>query len=826
MQETVHQVYQFDQQQGLSYGDYAEFDYTETLSDSYADSSFISDFLQNATFVYPGEFTFDAAFPKNAERYLAPDVQLYRVSKLQYQIRIAQGRTSPVAWFEVFEPGDTTQPIEFTNKTWIPTGTEKVSGSYIIDPLDALQLSHHPTVNGTYQALLIDPDIAIDANRDGEIHFDGEGVSSTFSDSTTENLPYGFWLNNDIDRQKVYEDEGDMQDDGDPKETRYGPVDSELDRIPCPRDLEDFSRLWIHASGIKGSNIFLGLKWKSNTSPVGDGPAIKLYEAAESDGGFKYLTDTATQATQQSGFSAITNMAPAQSQSLTPTMVKPVDGADWDFVLPQNYTNGSALTTSNPVVHLLFEGCRRGKGQLCVVLLTKDSSGNLKKIADGPGVWLDLKDIKEFYERWSVGDGPVTSKLSNGGGAPNATAAISGERLNLGVTALEYDKLQSNPNGLSVASDPDGKKYVLYVHGWNMHPWEKDAFAETAFKRLFWQGYKGRFGTFQWPTTYHDHDFASIFDYDVGEQSAWQSSVPLLDLLQKLNLKYQSFPPFGVTPSSNVFVIAHSMGNVVVGEALRLAAAKGGYGKLVNTYIATQAAVPVHAYDPTQPTPDGFFNSFRTVAKLLGKVPVEIRPAGPETPNIYNDWFTPNADSVGARFNCFNVNDYALARPIWQSDQALKPDIRPDRVYFYNDLNLDITQNDFASCPYLTVAGAETTILTHVGLPPITNLDVGTPGNVVNRYEILAFAAEPRCRPLGTSVEVAGFGALNLSGLDQSGQPAEATIWPADDSDQTNGPYSTHRWHSAQFRFTIADQFIYWRSILQSFGIKPNPLPE
>ena len=30
----------------------------------------------------------------------------------------------------------------------------------------------------------------------------------------------------------------------------------------------------------------------------------------------------------------------------------------------------------------------------------------------------------------------------------------------------------------------------------------KDRFAETAFKRLYWQGYQGRFGSFRWPTDY------------------------------------------------------------------------------------------------------------------------------------------------------------------------------------------------------------------------------------------------------------------------------------------------------------------------------------
>ena len=36
--------------------------------------------------------------------------------------------------------------------------------------------------------------------------------------------------------------------------------------------------------------------------------------------------------------------------------------------------------------------------------------------------------------------------------------------------------------------------YILFVHGFNLETWVKDRFAETEFKRLYWQGYQGRFG--------------------------------------------------------------------------------------------------------------------------------------------------------------------------------------------------------------------------------------------------------------------------------------------------------------------------------------------
>lgn len=54
-----------------------------------------------------------------------------------------------------------------------------------------------------------------------------------------------------------------------------------------------------------------------------------------------------------------------------------------------------------------------------------------------------------------------------------------------------------------------GTETVVFVHGWNMTDgmqtsgpktdWKR-AFAETAFKRLHWQGFRGNVTGFDWPT--------------------------------------------------------------------------------------------------------------------------------------------------------------------------------------------------------------------------------------------------------------------------------------------------------------------------------------
>ena len=256
-----------------------------------------------------------------------------------------------------------------------------------------------------------------------------------------------------------------------------------------------------------------------------------------------------------------------------------IEGAN-GFIFPKEvFAN---LTDAQPKTYLLFEGCKKGAGQLQLVIYDKNGT----KIGDGPGIYLDLKNIKEMYERWTVGDGPapgLSLSGSGGGGSPAGAAIISQDRLPAGAGAGRYTSQSIELN-----------EYILYVHGWNMQPWEKDAFAETAYKRLYWQGYKGRFGAFQWPTTYHKLAPAGLFDYDQGEYSSWLSATPLRNLLSSLSITYRG----------EVYMVAHSMGNVVAGEALRLAAQSGS--QVVAAYVATQAAVPVHCYDPDQDQDQGW----------------------------------------------------------------------------------------------------------------------------------------------------------------------------------------------------------------------------
>ncbi len=171
--------------------------------------------------------------------------------------------------------------------------------------------------------------------------------------------------------------------------------------------------------------------------------------------------------------------------------------------------------------HFIWCGVSNGMGGLNLTI----SDANSNVLAQSTA-YIQIQDIKQMYERWTVGDDPASSSNP----APLSVAIKATDGLSNGVSAFQYPPPQNT-----------NTPYILFVHGWNMQVWEKDRFAETAFKRLYWQGYQGRFGEFRWPTFagFPVNEFQwEAFDlrnYDNSESNAWASGVGLLNKLNDLN---------------------------------------------------------------------------------------------------------------------------------------------------------------------------------------------------------------------------------------------------------------------------------------------------
>jgi hypothetical protein len=526
--------------------------------------------------------------------------------------------------------------------TW---GETAVSGpvGWAVDVTPTItQFHQNAAATFNVQAYEVNLQLAVDATRDGNITFDA-------ADATSVDNPYRFWVNNDYDGSDS--NIGDYAD----LDPSTGSDANNL-AISCTRDLEDYTRLWINTQGIteelRNGTFLLALEWKDAV----DDPQIQFFQAAEADGGALYLTDV--NVAQQQFANDGTHIIEWAHRNLL-TKNNP-------FIFPTNFWAKAEVSTNQPIAHLLFDAVSRGSGKLVISIYKNDGR---TKLAESQPIYLKLQDVKEMYERWTVGES----------GSPATTASLV-------TSPYSYD-----------FSIPAENNYILFVHGWNLAPWERDAFAETAFKRLYWQGYKGRFGAFQWPTGYGFTGWKSVptdpDNYDNSEFNAWSSGTGLLGLLNSL---ISSYP-------GHVYLIAHSMGNVVAGEALKLA----GSNQVVNTYIAMQGAVPAHCYDQIA--------DFRTIPLLLES----------GTPDRYANYPTNNGlcyfygtAGAGSYINFYNPLDYALDK--WTTDQNLKPDLS----YSYDGTNF------FAGSYMLT-------------LPSDT-------------YQIFAYCDEARCYALGAQANVAG----------------------------------------------------------------------
>ncbi len=367
------------------------------------------------------------------------------------------------------------------------------------------------------------------------------------------------------------------------------------------------------------------------------------------------------------------------------------------------------IKTGNQVSPFIIEGRSAGKGDLTFIV-KKDGNEVCKK-----AVALDLRPITEFYEKYVV-------------------------------TVSTGDNVNSNTgvNANSTTYAPETDEYVFHVHGWNMAGWEKDRWTETVFKRLWWQNYKGHVGSFQWPT------YTGTLTYDASELRAWRSGIALNNRITSLNESY----------SGQVRILAHSMGNVVMGEALRLFSSSA-----VHTYIAAQAAIPAHCYDSTVSNYWTGFNTPDIYARYSSGL-------SPDTP-----YLAANSSHAGAMVLYFNSEDYAL--DWWEFGNEMKPDIS----YWY-------TEGDTNVASYAPASG-DRFYFDNILVP----FDERTMTIPDDRFEIFARIVESRSRALGCEASVNGFGtARNL---------------------QNWGYNEQHYSHSREFRSNVSDEWLFWTAVIE-----------
>ena len=421
---------------------------------------------------------------------------------------------------------------------------------------------------------------------------------------------------------------------------------------------------------------------------------------------------------------------------------------------------------SSSSIYLIFEGSGEGKGKLQLTF-----HKGTEKVGSAGSVWIDLKNIRKMYQRWNV------NEVSNSGVQWSVWPAAD---------AVQDDDSTEPAN--KPASDGE-KDFVLFVHGWNMPKEEKRSFAETAFKRMWQIGYKGRFGAFFWPTFYGSGmELANPQNFCGSEQRAWESSPALLGLLNQLNQKYPD----------RVHMLAHSLGNVVAAEALHKAS-----GTVVKNYVASQAALAADVFKlNTDVTSQWDTILSKTFTGQNFKVP---SAKAVTTPNVYAYYYKnlrdpayskqqfpkmgkPYMDGIGGAskwHNYMNPDDWALG--LWVFNQSQKPG---HSVYPFSLISTrDYEYRHFVSVEQWNFWSDEQ------GGADDHGLYFDSPNNT---YEIFSYAAQARSNPTGRQGSVGG---------------------PFSTEKNFSAYGDKHPGHSAQFLYSICERWEYWNYLFNNCDI-------
>jgi len=377
----------------------------------------------------------------------------------------------------------------------------------------------------------------------------------------------------------------------------------------------------------------------------------------------------------------------------------------------------------------LIEGKTIGKGEL--IFIVKANGDEVYRTS----VSLELHDIDWFYDVYK-------------------THVSSGERWEVQV--------QSSATKVNAASYvPETNEKFLLVHGWNMTETEKIQWIQTVFKRLWWQGYQGSVALFSWPTLSEYGGFWDVITqpqhFDNSEFRSWCSADALIGVFNTLNA------------SGKLRVMAHSMGNIVAGEAIRRYS--GGHD--IHTYIAAQAALSAHFYDntisATHPINQWVYGLYRPLS----------------TPDVFGHYYSGEASTspyhaqndmhVSRMLNYFNEQDWAL--DLWEMNNVMKPDSFNPYFFDYNGREDQYQE------------GVDSFYRGPVEAP----LEVLSLANQRHRYQVFSYIAESRSKALGQA-RSSEFIDVNL-----------ATEFGFD---------GQHYSHSREFRSYISAEWDFWARIM------------
>jgi len=133
--------------------------------------------------------------------------------------------------------------------------------------------------------------------------------------------------------------------------------------------------------------------------------------------------------------------------------------------------------------------------------------------------------------------------------------------------------------------DESKHRYAVFFHGYSVSEGGAEfRWGNELFKRLFWLGYRDNFVAITWR--------GDPVLYDTAVDNALHTSPSVLDFIRNT-----VEGGWGVAPQ-NLNMIAHSLGNLVMWDTLRLHQWASPGTKLVNNVLSIEAAVWPEAFNP------------------------------------------------------------------------------------------------------------------------------------------------------------------------------------------------------------------------------------
>lgn len=686
-----------------------------------------------------------------------------------------------------------------------------------------------------------------------------QGQDEDVEDLTTPEQPFRFWVNDDLDvvrndgeidpdktscageenmpRDRDYfnrqrdedalftlnnTDRKQLCEQADEHESGKSNTSSDgLARIETERDLEDFFPIAIRLPDIS-DNADYNLKWRTT------GVYINLFKGDWRD---------------TNGGSAYAYLRDRQVATAQVTLANQEGGVGHVLTAPEPYPQVMSgarlreLMDSQGVIRLMAEATQPTVGP-CVA--SEDGcylEVELVRTADGESVTLsksrvhfDFRPVGDFMDYWNAGMVPSES------GEHFSPAHPVPIHSNGGRVSTILDDVAS-PGALR-------DDYVLFVHGWRMKEQEKQDFAHTAFKRLYWSGYQGRFGFLTWPTGWfekpdNEYNIVVLAPYLWADFMNYNDSDAVARIVGRLlGVWLEHFKQ--EQDVRRIHLIAHSMGNVVVSEALRqmpegvatsyvasqAAEGAGGYSALA-TEIEHQHHIPGYGRTRFEQA----WAAYRTGDHTIYSYPPDLFrdvnvgasgiPHGPTDQEGYAFRHDANGQltktyyqGIGGKLdrivNAHNAGDLALRG--WELNQLLKPWPYPDTVvnhaWDYANEGVDCTRdlplgsNVLISCGVWFLPGqAVHSRYTRDG----EDLVWKAGGSILagnDNHEIITHITPARTHALGQRGDTTG-GELG-------DDPAQIDLRAYDNSNQG---------HSGQFYSSLAERRDYWeQSLLQGIA--------